>query len=65
MKFTVYYRLFYGIDAVINFNSLEAMQKEIKLHKPEDFDYINACVIDEDGNEEIAYTGVKEILNAV
>lgn len=64
MKLVVYYRLFYGIDAHIHFNSIEAMQKEVGIHKDADFEYVTACIVCDDGSEEIVYTGYKEIMNA-
>lgn len=64
LKFVVYYRLFYGIDAHANFTSIEAMKREVGLHKDEDFEYLNACIICDDGSEEIVYTGYEEIMNA-
>lgn len=62
-QYRVYYRLFYGIDAVISFTNLELMKHEIRLHKPDDFDYVNACYVCDDGSEEIIATGVEAILD--
>ena len=64
MKLVVYYRLFYGIDAHIHFNSIEAMQKEVGTLKDADFEYVNACILCDDGSEEIVYLGYEEIMNA-
>ena len=46
----------------MSFKDLESMKREIRLHRAEDFDYINACFICDDGSEEIVATGVEEIL---
>ena len=64
MKFRVYYRKFGGIDAYIKYGSLRVMQENLKHEVDKDFDYINACVINDDGSEDIVYSSVKEILNA-
>lgn len=61
-QYRAYYRFFYGMDAVMPFKDLESMKREIRLHRAEDFDYINACFICDDGSEEIVAAGVEEIL---
>lgn len=64
MKFTLYYRLWHGIDALEEFKSLEAMQSVLKPYTDDDFEYINACVVCDDGSEEIVYSSHKQITEA-
>lgn len=64
MKYIVYYRIYGGEDAIIKYRTLEVMQNDVGTKRPNEFDYINACILDEDGNEEIVFSGHKEIMNA-
>lgn len=65
-KVKVHYRIIKGNDYVAEYPSLEAALWHLR-HVILDgtlFDYVNVCTLDECGNEEIAFTGAKEILNA-
>ena len=64
MTFKVYYRKYRGDDHFIIYGSLQAMKTDLAHEVDSDFDYINACVINDDGSEDIVYSSVKEILNA-
>ena len=64
MKWIVYYRIIGGIDAHVRCYDLAAMQQNLSYHKVSEFDYINACLICDDGSEEIVYSSFEEIMNA-
>lgn len=61
-KWRVYYRLIGGVDASITYWSMLTMQLDVTSYAKLEFDYINACMVCEDGSEEIVATGIKEIL---
>lgn len=62
MKLVVYLRVYHGLDEMIHFNSIEAMQFKLKQHKDEDFEYLNVCAISDCGDEDIIASGLKEAL---
>lgn len=62
-KYSVYYRIFGGVDALFRAETIEEVKRAISYHSESDFEYIKVCIRDEDG-EMCTLNNFDEIMEA-